>query len=176
MTVKRPSAASPTLNDTGFSSLSPARRSTTITEIYSWTFFPHRTRSNYLFEILWYLQMFPAKSIWADNTPFFDVRGSYDFISALFPACSPLGEIDFQFVRCRDFSFCSTIITNHLMILKPLKFVSLEPQCFARQIPLKIGKEDWPEEEQTFDQPTESLNGVNPTVNTGTYTKLSWQC
>ena len=39
---------------------------------------------------------------------------------------------------------------------------SLEPQFFARQIPLKIGKEDRPEEEQKFDQPTQSLNVVNP--------------
>ena len=95
---------------------------------------------NYLFEILWYLQMFPAKSIWAHNTPFFGVRGSYDFISAPFATCSPLGKIYFQFVQCRDFSFCSTIITNHMMILKLLNFVTLEPKCFARQIPLKIRK------------------------------------
>lgn len=63
------------------------------------------------------------------------------------------------------------------MILKLLNFVSLKPQCFARQIPLKIGKEDLPEEEQKFDQPTQSLNVVNPMafayINTGTYTKLS---
>ena len=38
--------------------------------------------------------------------------------------------------------FVLQITTNHMMILKLFNFVSLEPQCFARQIPLKIGKED----------------------------------
>ena len=33
-------------------------------------------------------------------------------------------------------------VTNRMMILKLLNFIFLEPQCFARQIPLKIGKED----------------------------------
>ena len=79
---------------------------------------------------------FPLKA--SERTTFhFDVRGSYDFISVLFPACSPLGEIYFQFVQCRDLSFCSTIITNYMMILKLLHF------CFPVSLSVSQGRYHW---------------------------------